>query len=45
MNLFDALYINSFGGKTILESIIHQLNSKKREDIFFIFDSRLEWKV
>ena len=42
MNLFDALYINSFGGKTILEGIINQLILKNREDYFFIFDSRLD---
>ena len=45
MNLFDALYINSFGGKTILESIIDQIIAKNKKAFFFIFDSRLDPEV
>ena len=41
MTLIDAVYINSFGGKTILELILGKL-IKSRTSYHIIFDSRLE---
>jgi len=41
MILIDALYINSHGGKTILELVIQTLISKNLK-YHFIFDSRLK---
>ena len=41
MTLIDAVYINSFGGKTILELILGKLINS-RTSYHIIFDSRLE---
>lgn len=41
MILIDATYINSFGGKTILELIISEVLISKL-DCFFLFDKRLQ---
>jgi len=43
MTLIDAVYINSFGGKTILELILGKLINS-RTPYHIIFDSRLESK-
>ena len=43
MTLIDAVYINSFGGKTILELILGKLINS-RTSYHIIFDSRLESK-
>jgi glycosyltransferase involved in cell wall biosynthesis len=43
MILIDALYINSFGGKSILELFFHNLLNSKT-DYFFLLDKRLDSK-
>ena len=43
MILIDAVYINSFGGKTILELIIEKIINS-RTSYHFLFDSRLRSK-
>ena len=44
MILIDAIYINSFGGKTILELIVSEVLIKKL-DCFFLLDNRLEFNL
>ncbi len=41
MILIDATYIHSFGGKSILESILIRLESSVINNYFFLLDSRL----
>ena len=36
MILIDAIYINSFGGKTILEMIMQKVINSKLEMLFYI---------
>ena len=45
MILIDSLYINSFGGETILKLIINKLSETERKKIYFIFDKRLNASV
>ena len=40
--LIDFLYINSGGGKKILETILYRLSENYLNNYFFLFDSRLK---
>ena len=42
--LVDAIYINSGGGKVLLEYLIDYL-SKKKIEVFYLFDSRLDLDI
>lgn len=42
MILIDATYINSFGGKSIFESILLEMNKKKIKNLYFLLDNRLK---
>lgn len=42
MILIDATYINSFGGKSIFESILLEINKKKIKNLYFLLDNRLK---
>ncbi len=42
MILIDATYIHSFGGKSVLESILKKIDSNDLPNFFFLLDSRLK---
>jgi glycosyltransferase involved in cell wall biosynthesis len=45
MILIDSIYINSFGGKTILQLIINKLIKTDLSNLYFLFDKRLDQNV
>ena len=45
MILIDSIYINSLGGKTILQLIINKLIKTDLSNLYFIFDKRLDQNV
>ena len=45
MKLIDCTYLNSPGGKKILEIILENINEKESNKIFFLFDSRVDKKI
>ena len=45
MKLIDCTYLNSPGGKKILEIILENINEKESNKILFLFDSRVDKKI